>query len=65
MARDPNAKNTMENSSGKGWAPPSGKFHPPAAGAHTPESVHRISGGTGTGPQGPGVHPSLRKPKQS
>jgi hypothetical protein len=63
MTKDPNARNKFENSTGKGWSPPSGKFHPPSAGAHKPESVHRIPGGNGAGSQGPGVHPSLKKPK--
>lgn len=60
MARDPNAKNGLENSTGKGWSPPSGKWNPPAAGAHAPKDIHRIKGDQG-GPQY--VHPVLKKPK--
>ena len=55
------AANKSGKSSSKGFSPPSGKFHPPAAGAHAPKDVHTISGGHGKGGAG-GVHPSLKKP---
>ena len=63
--KDPNARNKMENSTGKGWSPPSGgNMTPPAAGVHKPVGgTHRIQGDAG-GPQGPGVHESLRKPSK-
>lgn len=57
--KDPNSKNKFDNSTGKGWSPPSGKQNPPAAGAHKSESVQRIKGDEGGG-QSAGVHSSLR-----
>lgn len=59
MVKDPNAKNKMDSSHGKGWSPPSGKQNPPKAGAHGPKDVHRIKGDEGGGQ---GVHHSLHKP---
>lgn len=62
MPKDPNRKNKLENSSGKGWSPPSGQWGPPAAGAHTPVGgVHRVNGGYNKG--GDATHSSLKKKK--
>lgn len=56
-------KNKSENSTGKGFSPPSGKMSPPAAGAHAPKDVHRIPGGHNGGNQSAALHAALRKPK--
>jgi hypothetical protein len=58
-SKNDNSRNAMENSSGKGWSPPSGKFYPPSPGSHGGGPKQTVNGGHNAG--GSTVHPSLKK----